>query len=116
MQLQLYGKKIWIYQQPIDFRCGIDGLCSIVTEVMKHSIKEGIFFFVNRKRDKLKCLSWHKNGFIMLYKRLEKGLFSTESSGKGIVELNVDESSWLVAGLDWSKMRTWDDLNYTKFS
>lgn len=68
MQLQLYAKKIWFYRNPVDFRCSIDGLSHLVMAGMKQSVKEGVFLFVNRKRDKLKCLSWHKNGFILLYK------------------------------------------------
>lgn len=116
MQLQLYGKKIWLYREVIDFRCGIDGLSHIVVNTMKQSVTEGVFLFINRKRDKIKCLSWHKNGFILLYKRLEKGLFSVTRQGSQAVELNVHEMSWLLAGLEWDKMRDWHELNYDKFS
>lgn len=116
MQLQLYGKKIWVYRQPIDFRCGIDGLSYLVINTMKCSVKDGLFLFVNRRRDKLKCLSWHKNGFIMLYKRLEVGLFSMAQQGSNVVELSSDELGWLLAGLEWPKMRNWQELNYDKFS
>ena len=116
MQLQLYGKKIWLHQQPVDFRCSIDGLSHIVVSSMKQSVKDGVFLFLNRKRDKLKCLSWHKNGFIMLYKRLEKGLFSRQVNNQHAVELTLDEMGWLLAGLEWPKMRNWRDLNYDKFS
>lgn len=116
MQLQLYGKKIWLYQEPVDFRCSIDGLSAIVASKMQRSVKDGVFLFLNRKRDKLKCLSWHKNGFIMLYKRLEVGLFNSQPARSGMLELNVNEMSWLLAGLDWALMRDWDELDYDKFS
>jgi transposase len=75
MQLQLYGRQIWIYRKPIDFRRSIDGLSVIVIQEMQHNPEEGICIFYNRHQDKLKCLSWHKNGFILAYKRLEKGSF-----------------------------------------
>lgn len=116
MQLQLYGKKIWLYRHVVDFRVSIDGLSHIVTSKMKQPVKEGVFLFINRKRDKLKCLSWHKTGFILLYKRLEKGLFSVMPTGNDIVELSVQEVGWLLAGLEWPKMREWQDLDYDKFS
>ena len=117
MQLQLYGKKIWLYRDVVDFRCSIDGLSHLVASSMKQSVKEGVFLFINRRRDKIKCLSWHKNGFILLYKRLEQGLFSTLGKGEGgAVELNMQEVNWLLAGLEWPKMREWQDLNYDKFS
>lgn len=116
MQLQLYGKKIWLYREPVDFRCAIDGLSYVVINTMKQPVKDGVFLFLNRRRDKLKCLSWHNNGFIMLYKRLETGLFSVQQKDKAVVELSTDEMSWLLAGLEWPKMRDWHDLNYDKFS
>ena len=95
----------------------IDGLSYLVSQNIKHPIKEGVFLFLNRKRDKLKCLSWHKNGFILLYKRLEKDLFSKPpSKTEGVIELNREEMSWLLAGLEWPKMRDWQELNYDKFS
>lgn len=63
MQLQLYGKKIWVYHKPIDFRRSIDGLSSFINTDMQHNPQLGIFLFYNKGKDKIKCLSWHKNGW-----------------------------------------------------
>lgn len=117
MQLQLYGRKIWLYRQPIDFRRSIDGLVELIHSGLKQKPQEGIYFFYNRHYDKVKCLSWHKNGFILLYKRLEKGRFHFKHNPtNGVMEVGVDELSWLLAGLEWQKMRDWRELNYDKFS
>ena len=117
MQLQLYGSKIWLYRQPIDFRCSIDGLVERVNSGLKLKPQEGIYIFTNRHHDRIKCLSWHKNGFILLYKRLEKGRFYfRQNKVTGAMEISVDELSWLLAGLEWQKMRDWRELNYEKFS
>lgn len=117
MQLQLYGKKIWVYRQPIDFRCSIDGLSGFISQELNKNPQEGIYLFYNRGHDKVKCLSWHKNGFILLYKRLETGRFSfIHNPTTGMIEIGVDELSWLLAGLEWQKMRSWRELNYEKFS
>jgi len=116
MQLQLYAKKIWLHRKPIDFRSSIDGLCSLVSEVVKQQPKDGLYLFFNRKRDKLKMLSWHKNGFVLCYKRLEKGFFNLKMNVDGVMEISAEEMSWLLAGLDWHKMREWKELNYDKFS
>lgn len=117
MQLQLYGKKIWVYRLAIDFRKSIDGLSNLIINDIKQQPKEGIFLFFNRGRDKIKCLSWHKNGFVLLYKRLEVGRFCIAfNHATGIVEVNADELGWLLAGLEWQKMRNWKELNYDKFS
>lgn len=117
MQLQLYGKKIWVYRGVIDFRRSMDGLSAMIVNELKCSPKDGIFLFFNRYKDKVKCLSWHKNGFVLVCKRLEKGRFSMHFHEKlGVTEINPDELSWLLAGLEWQKMRDWKELNYSKFS
>lgn len=113
MQLQFYGKKIWVYRQPIDFRCSIDGLTHLVHHNIQKNAQEGIYIFFNRHKDKIKCLSWHKNGFVLLYKRLERGRFCFIQD-KGVMEITSNELSWLLAGLEWHKMRHWNELDYGK--
>jgi transposase len=117
MQLQLYGKKIWVFKGPIDFRKSMDGLSSLIMNDIKQDPKSGIFLFYNKGKDKIKCLSWHKNGFVLIYKRLEKGKFCFNfNKEQGVSEMNMDELSWLLAGLEWQKMRHWNELSYDKFS
>ncbi len=117
MKLQLYGKKIWLYRNAIDFRCSIDGLTHLVANNLKQNPREGIYLFFNRGRDKIKGLSWHKNGFVLFYKRLEKGRFRINFNKEtGVIEVQLDEFGWLLAGLEWQKMKSWRELNYDKFS
>lgn len=117
MQLQLYGNKIWLYRKPVDFRQSINGLSTLIVVDLHCHPQEGIYIFYNRNRDKVKCLSWHKNGFILLYKRLEKNRFSFIFQKEvGRVEMTSQELSWLLAGLEWQKMRDWRELKYEKFS
>lgn len=117
MQLQLYGRKIFLYRRPIDFCCSIDGLSQLIAGELHNNPQEAIYLFYNRSKDKIKCLSWHKNGFILLYKRLEQGRFSfLHPMSKGILEMHVEELGWLLAGLEWQKMRDWRELRYDKFS
>lgn len=117
MQLQLYGKRLWVYRCSVDFRKGIDGLIQVIVGEMKRLPKEGVYLFFNSSRDKVKCLSWHKNGFVLLMKRLEEGKFHLDfNKTHGAVEISGAEFGWLLAGLQWEKMRTWKELNYDKFS
>lgn len=117
MQLQLYGKKIWLYRNAVDFRCGVDGLSALVTHHLKQNPQEGIYLFFNRGKDKIKGLSWHKNGFVLFYKRLELGRFHMNfNKDTSAIEVSSDEFSWLLAGLEWQKMQSWRELNYDKFS
>ena len=117
MQLQLYGKKIWLFRQPVHFSKSIDGLVGLIVTETQQKPQEGIYLFYNKARDKVKCLSWHRNGFILLYKRLESGRFCfNHNPTTGMMEVNADELSWILAGLEWQKMRHWRELNYDKFS
>ena len=117
MQLQLYGKKIWLYRSAVDFRCGVDGLSCLITNHLKQNPQEGTYLFFNKGRDKIKGLSWHKNGFVLFYKRLELGRFHIQVNKEtGVIEVSHDEFSWLLAGLEWQKMKSWRELNYDKFS
>lgn len=108
MQLKLTGKEIVLAQDAVDFRKSIDGLCGLITEINI----EKIYIFYNKLRNKLKILGWHRNGFILLYKRLEKRKFVINGENKS---LDVQQLSWLLAGLDWEEMSNFGELKYKDF-
>ena len=116
MQLKLSSPYIWIASEPVDFRRSIDGLCGMMGDQFRSQLREAIFVFYNRHRDKLKILAWHGNGFVLLYKRLEEGKFTIIPRGPGPIVLDERQLSWLLAGLDWIKMSAWSDLEYDDFS
>ena len=60
-----------------DLRYGIDGLASVVREAFQEDpfLQNAIFLFCGRKNDRIKALIWEGDGFLLLYKRLEKGKF-----------------------------------------
>ena len=117
MEFPLSNSKIWLLKEPIDFRAGIYSLCNLVTTHLNQPIKEGLFIFHNRRGNAVKCLCWHKNGFVMIYKKMEKGRFCfSPSKSNGAMALEKCELEWLVAGLDWKKMRDWKELDYDKFA
>ena len=114
MELELRSKQVWLYEGVVDFRKSIDGLSLLVSDELKQSDNETIFLFFNRRRDKVKVLAWHGNGFILLYKRLERGRFYvSQQSGKAV--LDNRQLSWLLAGLDWEMMGNWKQLGYEDF-
>jgi len=116
MEFPLTNSKIWLLKEPIDFRAGIYTLCELATMHMTQPVKEGFFIFHNRRCDSVKCLCWHKNGFVMLYKKMEKGRFSfVKNKAQGAIPLEKTELEWLLAGLPWHQMRHWKELDYEKF-
>jgi transposase len=68
--------RIFVARDPVDFRKAFDGLCQIVRDVLKCDPFTGdMFAFFNKRRDRVKLLYWDRNGFWLLYKRLERGTF-----------------------------------------
>jgi hypothetical protein len=43
MQIQLYGRQIYIYRKAVDFRQSINGLSNLVKMEIKHNPQEGIY-------------------------------------------------------------------------
>ena len=95
--------RILLCTTPTDMRKSIDGLSTLVQDVLRENPACGtVFVFCNRGRDKLKLLYWDKNGFCVLYKRLEKGRFSFPSHATE-VSLQAAELRDLLSGLPFLK-------------
>ncbi len=111
-------ENIYLYNQPIDMRKSINGLSYIVNDLSNQSLQDGsLTLFYNRSRDKVKLLFWDKNGFIMVYKRLEKGKFkiSVDNEQTHVATLDTKQLSWLLAGLDYDLMRQHKRLDFSGF-
>ena len=55
-----------------DLRKAVDGLAIIVKqEFNMDPFGNYLFLFCNRDRNRLKCLNWDNNGFVLYYKRLD---------------------------------------------
>lgn len=53
-----------------------DGLCGLVrSELDKDPMNGEVFIFINKRRSMFKLLHWESGGFVLYYKRLEKGTF-----------------------------------------
>jgi transposase len=117
MEIKLYGQRIMICRQAIDFRKGISGLIQIIKELLKGDASKSIYIFYNRAKTGIKILTFHRNGFLLVYKKMASGSFEMKfNKAEGTMEINNQELSWMLAGLEWSKMRHWKELNYDKFS
>ena len=55
---------------------GIDALSGVVRHQMHRDPLSGeVFIFMSRCRTKIKLLQWQRGGFVLYYKRLERGRF-----------------------------------------
>ena len=96
-------------------RKSIDGLCTIVVAGIKEDLQSGnIFVFLNKKLDKIKILVWDRNGFCLLYKRLEKMKFKKPKFQDNILSITTTELRWLLDGLDIDKLGLSKSEKYSK--
>jgi len=83
-----------------DLRRGIDGLVSIVQQTFKlDPFEDSIFLFCGKKPNRIKALYWDKNGFVILYKRLEDGKFQWPRNNNEVRDLTMQQLRWLMEGL-----------------
>jgi transposase len=116
MQLTIHAPSILLCTKPVDFRKAINGLLDIVLSDLNIDPRINIFIFYNRCRDKIKVLAWHKNGFVLLLKRLEKGqFFNVTEIESNTINVTAQQLSWLMAGLNWVAMTEWGELEYRDF-
>ena len=82
---------------------------------MPEQLQKDIFVFFNRHKNKVKILSWHNNGFVLLQKHLDKNKFTYATSEKNPMRISSQQLSWLLAGLDWITMSEWDELSFQNY-
>lgn len=105
--------QIYLYPQPVDFRKSFRGLSAIVECELGHDPFAGhLYAFTNKQRNKIKCLFWENNGFVLYYKSLEEDKFIWPKREEDLVEINGQQINWLLDGLDIFSMKGHKKLNY----
>lgn len=83
-----------------DMRKSIDGLSAIVSQNFRlDPFQNALFLFCGRRRDRLKALFWEGDGFLLLYKRLENGVFQWPKTTEDVREITPQQYRWLLEGL-----------------
>lgn len=96
--LPLSANRICVFQRPIDFRKGLNGLGLLVhAEYGPMAAMSGTWFvFFNRGMTQVKILLFDRHGFWLLLKRLEQGCFTRPA----IAELSANELALVLEGVD----------------
>jgi len=93
--------RVYIAVGVTDMRKSINGLSLLVAEHFDISVFSGdLFAFCNRRRDTVKILFWDKNGFCIWHKRLEKDRFHWPKTDGEVLDIDSQQMTWLLAGLD----------------
>ena len=100
--------RIWLAVESTDMRCGFDRLAERVrTVIAQDPLGDSLFIFRSRRGDRLKILTWDRDGFVLWYKRLEAGVFKLPrvSAGTRSVELRASELAMILDGIDMTKLK-----------
>lgn len=109
--------EIYLYPPFVDMRKQINGLVSIVELEMSLKPNESrLFVFTHRKRKILKLLYWNGSGFALWMTKLEKQYFRWPKSGDPSFRLGERELQMLLDGLDITKAKPHEKLDYSLFS
>ncbi|MBV0934953.1 IS66 family insertion sequence element accessory protein TnpB [Marinobacterium weihaiense] len=105
--------EIYLYREPIDFRKQANGLAVLVEQELGRSPFTGaLYAFTNRQRNKIKCLMWEDNGFILYYKALAEEKFKWPSPADELMPLTGEQINWLLDGYDISLLQGHKTLQY----
>ncbi len=68
--------------------------------------------FTNRQRNKIKCVMWEDNGFVMYYKALAEEKFKWPKPADELLSLTGEQINWLLDGYDISLFKGHKKLQY----
>jgi transposase len=100
--------RVFVATTPVDLRGSFNRLYSLVVEQLKADPLSGnLFLFTNRRRNRIKILTWDGSGIWICTKRLETGRFTWPVSEQGQVSLRGEEFSALIHGLEVRSKKNW---------
>ena len=99
--------RYYYYNSVTDMRKGFDGLCGLVhSEIGRRPVSGEVFIFVNHQRDKIKLLHWKQGGFVLYYKRLERGSLVAEVCSQGkTCQISWSSLMLMVEGISIEKYK-----------
>lgn len=91
-----------VFVTSVDLRKGLDGLCGLIRYLSLNSTNGDVYVFFNKSRTTMKFLHWERGGYVVYYKRLERGRVSHKiflKEGIGFRSLRWDGLVLLIEGI-----------------
>lgn len=105
--------KVYLYRNAVDFRLGYRGLSALVELELEHDLfAGGLYVFINRQRNKIKCLYWERNGFVLYYKALAEETFHWPQHDDELITVTNQQMQWLLDGFDIHQIQAHKTLVY----
>ena len=99
-------EKIYLRTGYTDMRKQLDGLVDIIQYSFQlDPYSNSLFLFCGRRCDRIKALHFEKDGFCLLYKRLDNGRFQWPRKSAEVRNLTRQEYRWLLEGLSIDQPR-----------
>lgn len=103
------GNKYYLYQGYVRMNLGIDSLYRLIRSEMRElsPISGDAFVFFGKNRHGVKILKWDGDGFLLYYKRLERGSFELPvfNPNTGNFELSYNTLSFILKGVSLKSVR-----------
>jgi transposase len=93
------GARCFVYQEPIDMRCGFERLSHFVTDKLKANLDHGdVFLFLGKNRRRLKAIFFDGSGLVLISKRMEKVSFMRVEDLNGVEEITLRDLRFIMHG------------------
>ena len=94
-------RRFYLATGKTDLRRSVDGLASIIESEFQISPfeKDVLFIFCGTRLDRIKCLVWEGDGFLLMYKRLQDGKFKWPRTEREAMDITQEQFEWLMKGL-----------------
>ena len=70
------SNKFMVYGIHVDLRKGVESQSGLVRPMHMSPTDGRVYVFLNRSRSRMKLLHWERGGYVIYYKRLERGRIS----------------------------------------
>jgi transposase len=96
--------EVYIAVEAMDMRRSFDRLALATKEIIgKDPLSGHLFVFFSKGHDRVKVLFWDRSGFVLYYKRLERGQFHFPryiSKDTRVLRVNISDFALILDGLD----------------
>ncbi len=91
--------QIYFYREAVDFRLGYRNLSELVEQELGHNLfNGGLYAVTKRQHNKIKCLYWEENGFVLYYKSMAEEKFIWPKRCDELLLLTGQQINWLLDG------------------
>jgi transposase len=103
--------RVFLALRPVDGRLGFNGLYTLVKETLQQEPTSGfVFAFLNKRRNRLKILTYDGSGLWLLTKRLDRGTYAAPVGEGHSLHLRPEDLTLLIHGIESASRRAWHRL------